>query len=115
MLADLLNRSFFAVAVPASLTLCALFLLLRARLFPIFSPRVIRFSLFGQEEGGGTSPLSALFSALSGTLGVGNLSGVALALSSGGAGAVFWMWVSALFASVLKYAEITLAVAFRLF
>jgi len=115
MLAELLNRSFFAAAVPLALTLCALFLLLRARLFPIFSPRVIRFSLFGREEGGGTSPLSALFSALSGTLGVGNLSGVALALSSGGAGAVFWMWVSALFASVLKYAEITLAVAFRRF
>ncbi len=115
MLAGAINRSFFAAAVPLCLILCSLWLLLRAGLFPIFSPRVIRFALSGREEGGGTSPLSALFSALSGTLGVGNLSGVALALSAGGAGAVFWMWVSAFFASVLKYAEIALAVAFRRF
>ena len=115
MLAGVLNRSFFAAAVPLCLILCSLWLLLRAGLFPVFSPRVIRFALSGRQEGDGTSPLSALFSALSGTLGVGNLSGVALALSAGGAGAVFWMWVSAFFASVLKYAEISLAVAFRRF
>lgn len=59
------------------------------------------------------SPFGSLCLALAGTLGVGNISGVAAAISVGGAGAVFWMWVSALFCSALKYAEVLLAVRFR--
>ena len=51
--------------------------------------------------------------ALGGTVGVGNIAGVALALATGGAGAIFWMWVCALFAMILKYAEITLAMDSR--
>ena len=59
------------------------------------------------------SSLSAMLTALAGTLGVGNISGVALAISCGGCGAVFWMWVSALFAMSVKYAEILLASHYR--
>ena len=59
------------------------------------------------------SPFGSLCLALAGTLGVGNISGVAAAISVGGAGAVFWMWVSALLCSALKYAEVFLAVRFR--
>lgn len=51
--------------------------------------------------------------ALAGTLGVGNIVGVASAITLGGAGAIFWMWVSALCAMALKYAEITLALRHR--
>ncbi len=51
--------------------------------------------------------------ALAGTLGVGNIVGVAGAIAVGGFGAIFWMWVSALFAMVLKYAEIVLAISHR--
>ena len=51
----------------------------------------------------------ALAMSLAGTLGVGNVSGVALAISVGGAGAVFWMWASLPAAMALKYAEVTLA------
>jgi AGCS family alanine or glycine:cation symporter len=51
--------------------------------------------------------------ALAGTLGVGNIVGVANAIAVGGAGAIFWMWVSALFAMMLIYAEILLAVLHR--
>ncbi len=54
--------------------------------------------------------MRALSVALSGTLGVGNIVGVAGAIALGGFGAVFWMWISALCAAVLKYAEIVLAV-----
>jgi len=61
----------------------------------------------------GHSPFGSLCLALAGTLGVGNISGVAAAISVGGAGAVFWMWVSAIFCSALKYAEVVLAVKFR--
>lgn len=59
--------------------------------------------------------MKALFMALAGTLGVGNIVGVATALSLGGPGAIFWMTISALIAMVLKYAEILLAVKHRRF
>ena len=69
--------------------------------------------LFGGRREGGISPFRALTVALAGTLGVGNIVGVASALYLGGAGAVLWMLVSALLAMVLKYAEITLALRHR--
>ncbi|MBQ4556827.1 MAG: sodium:alanine symporter family protein [Clostridia bacterium] len=50
---------------------------------------------------------------LGGTVGVGNISGVAVAIMLGGAGAVFWMWVGAFFAMALKCAEITLGMFYR--
>ena len=61
----------------------------------------------------GTSPFRSLALALAGTLGVGNIVGVTSAIALGGAGAVFWMWVSALFATFLKYAEVVLALVHR--
>jgi len=57
----------------------------------------------------------ALSLALAGTLGVGNISGVALALACGGPGSVFWMIISAFAAMVVKYAEIALALNYRFF
>jgi AGCS family alanine or glycine:cation symporter len=66
-----------------------------------------------KPESGAMPPMRALLLALAGTLGVGNLVGVANAVWIGGAGAVFWMWVSALVAMILKYAEVLLAVAHR--
>jgi AGCS family alanine or glycine:cation symporter len=62
---------------------------------------------------GGISPLRALSASLAGSLGVGNIAGVAVALIVGGAGAVFWIWASALVSMVLKYCEITLGVKYR--
>ena len=62
---------------------------------------------------GGMSPLQALSTALGGTVGTGNIAGVTLALSLGGPGVLFWMWVSALIGMGTKYAEVLLAVKFR--
>lgn len=62
---------------------------------------------------GGISPLAALATALSGTLGTGNIAGVAAAVALGGAGAVFWMFISSFFAMAIKYAEIVLAVKYK--
>lgn len=64
-------------------------------------------------SGGGQTPLRAMSMALAGTLGVGNIAGVASAVVAGGAGAVFWMWASALLAMAVKYAEVALAVSHR--
>ena len=66
-----------------------------------------------KSAGHGTSPLEAVCTALAGTVGTGNIVGVAAALSMGGPGAVFWMWVSAFLGMGLKYAEISLAVRYR--
>ena len=65
-----------------------------------------------KRRGGGAAALAI---ALAGTLGVGNIAGVGSALAMGGAGAIFWMWISALFAMALKYAEVVLALRTRRF
>lgn len=69
--------------------------------------------MFYRKDKSGISPLRALSASLSGTLGVGNIVGVAVAMIIGGAGAVFWVWISALVSMVLKYCEITLGVKYR--
>ena len=70
-------------------------------------------SLFSRGKGAGVSPLAAVSAALAGTLGTGNIAGVAAAIAAGGPGAVFWMWASALFGMSTKYAEVPLAVEYR--
>ena len=59
------------------------------------------------------SQFQSLCTALASTIGTGNLVGVATAILSGGAGAVFWMWISAILGMCTKFAEVTLAVHFR--
>ncbi len=59
------------------------------------------------------SPFQATSTSLAGTVGMGNMAGVATALSIGGPGAIFWMWVLALFGMITKAAEITLAIHYR--
>ena len=67
-----------------------------------------------QDAGAGAiSPFHAVCTALAGTIGTGNIAGVAGAVAIGGPGAVFWMWCSALLGMATKFAEVTLAVRFR--
>ena len=61
----------------------------------------------------GVTPFQAMSSALAATLGTGNIAGVAAALASGGAGAVFWMWVSAMLGMMTGYAENLLGNLYR--
>lgn len=79
-------------------------------------PKAVRvfFSKFRQRgNADGTSSYRALCTALAATVGTGNIAGVAGAISIGGPGAIFWMWVCALLGMVTKFAEATLAVHFR--
>lgn len=62
---------------------------------------------------GDISPFQALTTALAATIGTGNIAGVATAIFLGGPGAIFWMWVCALFGMATKYAEAVLAVKYR--
>lgn len=59
------------------------------------------------------SPFEAVATAIGGTVGVGNIGGVATAIATGGPGAVFWMWVCALIGMMIKTAEVSLAVYYR--
>lgn len=100
-------------AVPVLLLLCGGFFLIRLRFAPFRAPGRMGAALLSPAPGGGIPPVRGLLLALAGTLGVGNFVGVASAITVGGAGAVFWMWVSALAAMILKYAEVLLAVSHR--
>jgi alanine or glycine:cation symporter, AGCS family len=72
------------------------------------------FKKESEIEGEGTlTPFQSAMTALSSTVGVGSIIGVAAAITVGGPGAVFWMWVSAIFGMCTKYAEITLSIAYR--
>ena len=67
-----------------------------------------------QKAGEGeVTPLQAVTTALAATVGTGNIAGVTGAIVAGGPGAVFWMWISALFGMVTKYSEVVLAVKYR--
>ena len=65
------------------------------------------------NEPGDVSHFQALTTALSATVGIGNIAGVAIAIHWGGPGALFWMWMTAFFGMALKYGEVTLAQKFR--
>lgn len=65
------------------------------------------------NQEGDITPYQALMTSLSATIGTGNIAGVATAIVLGGPGAVFWMWVTALFGMATKYAEAVLAVKYR--
>ena len=67
----------------------------------------------GMDHGANISPFEAVTTALAGTVGTGNIAGVTGAIFTGGAGAVFWMWVAAFFGMVTKYSEIVLAMKYR--
>ncbi len=64
---------------------------------------------------GEVSSVGALATALSGTIGIGNMAGVAIAISIGGPGAMFWMCLGAFFGMVLKFCEVTLSLKYRTF
>ena len=66
-----------------------------------------------KKNGKGISPFQAVSTALAGSIGTGNIFGVATALVAGGPGAIFWMWVSAFFGMMVKYSEVLLSVKYR--
>lgn len=74
-------------------------------------------SLFSKDQHektkSGVSPFQAVATAMAGTIGTGSIAGIATAIVSGGPGAVFWMWISALLGMITKYSEIVLSLHFR--
>ena len=78
-------------------------------------PLAIKYMFSSDEEDGSgeVSSFAALCTALSATIGTGNIVGVATAIVSGGPGALFWMWMAAIVGTATKYAECLLAVKYR--
>jgi AGCS family alanine or glycine:cation symporter len=83
--------------------------------WPQFRLRYRWRQTFGAKSArlGGVTPLQSLCTSLSATIGTGNIVGVAIAVTAGGPGAVFWMWVSALLGMGTIYAENVLGVRYR--
>ena len=75
--------------------------------------RVVRGLYDNPADAGDVSHFQALATALSATVGIGNIAGVATAIHYGGPGALFWMWVTGILGTSLKYAECTLALKYR--
>ncbi len=98
----------------------SVYLTIKARFFQVSHFGYILRSTFGQlfdrsgdQDRDRMTPFQATTTSLAGTVGMGNMAGVATALSIGGPGAIFWMWVLAFFGMITKAAEITIAVHYR--
>lgn len=97
-----------------------LYLTSRLKLIQVFKlPMALKY-VFGKDEEennddahGDVSSFAALCTALSATIGTGNIVGVATAIKAGGPGALFWMWIAAFFGMATKYAEGVLAIKYR--
>lgn len=114
----------FVWGVPLIVLILAagIYLTFRLRLLQVFHlPKALKFMFKNEEEGEGeVSSFGALCTALSATIGTGNIVGVATAIGCtalgtavGGPGALFWMWIAAFFGMATKYAEGFLAVRYR--
>jgi len=92
-----------------------IFLTIRLGLLQLIHlPKALKFMVRNEEGGTGeVTSFGALCTALSATIGTGNIVGVATALVAGGPGALFWMWVAAFFGMATKYAEGVLAILYR--
>ncbi len=94
-----------------------LYLLIRIRFLPFrylfHAVAVLRGKYDDANDEGEISHFQALTTALSATVGMGNIAGVAVAITLGGPGAVFWMWVSAVIGMSTKFFTATLAILFR--
>lgn len=113
---------FFEDLISGSLPFCVLIisgiiLTLRGRFFQFKklpkSVFLVGKAFKAPKNGGEINSFKAACTAISATVGTGNIVGVAGAIAIGGAGAVFWMWISALMGMAVKYGEISLAIIYR--
>lgn len=112
----IINLSDFICGYPLFIWLMGggLFLFIYSRAVPLRRLGAAVRSLRTRKTGAGEiSSFQALMSAISATVGLGNIAGVAIAIVMGGPGAIFWMWVSALLGMATKFFEGTLAIMYK--
>ena len=105
---DKINEVLCGIILPLFLLGSGLFFAIKLKFFYILKPIKSIKAMISCKGG-----FSSLCVALAGTLGIGNIVGVASAILGGGYGSIFWMWISAIFSMSLKYAEVTLAMKHR--
>lgn len=109
----------FVWGLPLVLFICgaSIYFFLRSRLIPYLGLRhaidLLRGRYSNPDDPGEIPHFQSLSSALSGTIGMGNVAGVAIAITLGGPGAVFWMWMAALLGMMTKFFTCTLACMYR--
>lgn len=106
---EILNSYLSGIIMPTLLIFLGIFFAFKLKFFYLLHPIKTTRTMLKNQSGG----FKSLTVALAGTLGIGNIVGVSSAILLGGAGSIFWMWVSALCAMSLKYAEVYLAMVFR--
>ena len=121
-LADLSGQLYgivWNVVMPVLLLGTGVYLTIGLKLMPVRRLKAGFQTLFSKkstqhtEANDGITPLQSLMTALSGTIGAGNIIGVASAILIGGPGAIFWMWMTALCGMATKYAEALMAIKYR--
>lgn len=121
-LADLAGQLYgivWNVVMPVLLLGTGVYLTIGLKLMPVRRLKAGFQTLFSKKStqhtkaNDGITPLQSLMTALSGTIGAGNIIGVASAILIGGPGAIFWMWMTALCGMATKYAEALMAIKYR--
>lgn len=122
-IAQISERFIWGIPMLAAILSFGVYITIRTRFFCFRKPALIFkktvFSLFSKNgdkksrDPNAISPLQAVSTALAATIGTGNIAGVATAITLGGAGAIFWMWVSALFGMMTAFSEHTLGMYYR--
>lgn len=100
-----------SLCTPVMLLVCGVVLSIQIGLPRLLRPKWFYATLKDQPQN--SSSAKAMTMALAGTLGVGNITGVSSAILQGGVGAIFWMWIGAIFSMAVKYGEVALAVRYR--
>ncbi len=113
MFLESINATLSGYILPAVLLTSGIYLGWRMRFFYILHPLRLCRDIKDSSKDGGVSPIRALSVALAGTLGVGNITGVASAIACGGAGSVFWMWACAFLVMSVKYTEVYLSQVYK--
>ena len=116
-----LYENVLSVAMMVALILVGIFITVKMRGFQFARFGYTYKNTFGglfkkklhTGKDGNVSPFQAVTTALAGTIGTGSIAGVATAIYSGGPGAIFWMWISALLGMITKYSEIVLSLSYR--
>ena len=116
-----LYDNILSIAVMIVLALAGIFMTVKMRGFQFtrlgYTYKNTLGGLFKKKlhtrKDGNVSPFQAVTTALAGTIGTGSIAGVATAIYSGGPGAIFWMWISALLGMITKYSEIVLSLSYR--
>ncbi len=113
-----INTFFWGYLGFALILTLGLFYSIKSRFFQIRAlPSSLRSFiqlLFTKHKGEeGLHPLRAFFASMGGMIGIGNIVGIVTAIEMGGPGALLWVWVSALFGSIIKYSEVFLGFKYR--